>query len=172
MNQKPPLVEQGDPLTAAGASQRANRAEMIADDRSCEYPAGGVAEMVAEFHAAFGLPIASIPTGSIPGPLVDLRCRLLAEEVAEFEAACASGDLVGILDGLADVVYVAYGTALTYGIDLNAAIAEVHRSNMSKLGEDGRPILRVDGKVLKGPQYSPPNLSAIVATAFEREIGH
>lgn len=68
---------------------------------------------------------------------------------------------------LADVVYVAYGSALIAGIDLDAAIAEVHRANMSKLGEDGKPILREDGKVLKGPNFRKPDLTAAIAPGRE-----
>lgn len=60
------------------------------------------------------------------------------------------------------VVYVAYGTALSYGIDLDAVLAEVHRSNMSKLGADGRPIHREDGKAMKGPGYTPPDIAAVL----------
>lgn len=73
-------------------------------------------------------------------------------------------DHVEVADALADIVYVAYGTALTYGIDLDAVLQEVHRSNMSKLGPDGRPILREDGKVLKGPGYFPPAIGEVLRT--------
>jgi predicted HAD superfamily Cof-like phosphohydrolase len=70
--------------------------------------------------------------------------------------------LIGIADALADIVYVVYGTALTYGIDLDSAVREVHRSNMSKLGSDGKPLIRDDGKVLKSEQYFPPDLESVV----------
>lgn len=122
----------------------------------------GIASAVAAFHAAFGLPRNSTPTTNVPDDLAALRVRLLAEEVDEFVAAATDRDLVGIADALADIVYVAYGSALTYGIDLDAVLAEVHRSNMSKLDGDGRALLREDGKVLKSSRYTPPNVAAVL----------
>lgn len=116
--------------------------------------------LVREFHEAFGLPIADEPT-SVEPRLAAQRQRLLAEEVREVDEAVASGDLAAVLRELADVVYVAYGTALTYGVDLDAAVAEVHRANMTKLGGDGRPVLR-DGKVVKGPAFRPPDVAPLV----------
>jgi predicted HAD superfamily Cof-like phosphohydrolase len=117
---------------------------------------------VAAFHAAFGLPRQSQPSSGISAHLADLRVHLLLEEVQEFAAASSTGDLVAIADALADVVYVAYGSAVTYGIDLDAVIGEVHRSNMSKLDADGRPLLREDGKVLKSVRYSPPDIAGVL----------
>ena len=95
--------------------------------------------------------------------LAQLRVRLLREEVEEFAAAVERRDLIAIADALADVVYVAYGSAVTYGLDLDAVVREVHSSNMSKLDTDGQPILREDGKVLKSARYRPPNLGRVVA---------
>jgi len=89
--------------------------------------------------------------------------RCWREEVSEFAAASEKGDLVGIADALGDIVYVVYGTALTYGIDLDAVMREVHRSNMSKLGRDGKPIIRDDGKVIKSEQYSPSDVAAVLS---------
>jgi len=86
-----------------------------------------------------------------------------SEEVGEFVAASEKGDLVGIADALADIVYVVYGTALTYGIDLDAVLREVHRSNMSKLGRDGKPLIREDGKVVKSENYFPPDIASILS---------
>jgi predicted HAD superfamily Cof-like phosphohydrolase len=86
----------------------------------------------------------------------------LEEEVGEFVAASEKGDLVGIADALADIVYVVYGTALTYGIDLDAVLREVHRSNMSKLGSDGKPLIRDDGKVIKSEKYAPPDIASVL----------
>lgn len=91
-----------------------------------------------------------------------LRRKLHDEEHAELADALASGDRHAIAQELADVVYVAFGTALAYGIDLDAAVREVHRANMSKLGDDGRPVLRDDGKVLKGPHYRAPDMREAV----------
>lgn len=99
----------------------------------------------------------------VPDELVQLRIALLEEEVAEFARAARARDLVGIADALADIAYVTYGAAVTFGIDLDAVVAEVHRSNMSKLDQDGRPVLRADGKVLKSSRYSPPEIAAVLA---------
>ena len=71
-------------------------------------------------------------------------------------------DTVETADALADLIYVIYGMALETGIDLAAVLAEVQRSNMSKLGADGKPVYREDGKVLKGPGYFPPNVEAVL----------
>jgi len=114
---------------------------------------------VLAFHRAFGLPVRERPTGHVPVEERDLRVRLIQEEADEFTAAAADGDVVAIADALADIVYVTYGTALHYGIDLDAALAEIHRSNMSKLGPGGRAVVRSDGKVLKGPSYEAPDLA-------------
>lgn len=114
--------------------------------------------LVLEFHEAFGLARNSQPTLAVPHSLKALRQALLEEEVHELQKAASADDLIEIADALADIVYVAYGTALTYGIDLDVMLTEVHRSNMTKLGSDGKPVVRSDGKVTKGPNYSPPNL--------------
>ena len=122
------------------------------------------APLVLDFHVAFGLPWAAMPgLADVPDELVQLRIALLEEEVAEFARAARARDLVGIADALADIAYVTYGAAVTFGIDLNAVVAEVHRSNMSKLDQDGRPVLRADGKVLKSSRYSPPEIAALLA---------
>jgi predicted HAD superfamily Cof-like phosphohydrolase len=123
-----------------------------------------IAAAVAQFHRAFKLPMRQLPSAEIDHALAGLRVALLEEEVNEFVAASQKSDLIGITDALADIVYVAYGTALTYGIDLDSALLEVHRSNMSKLGSDGRPLLRDDGKVLKSEQYFPPDIVSVLRT--------
>lgn len=122
-----------------------------------------VAAAVAEFHNAFGLPVRDAPGGEVDRDLAKLRVALLEEEVSEFVTASEKGDLVGIADALADIAYVVYGTALTYGIDLNAVLREVHRSNMSKLDGNGRPLIRGDGKVLKSDRYFPPDIEAVLS---------
>lgn len=121
-----------------------------------------VAAAVAEFHQAFGRPVQRQPTADIDPALARLRVDLVQEEVGEFIAASEQGDLIGIADALADIVYVVYGTALTYGIDLDAVLREVHRSNMSKLDSDGKPVLRPDGKVLKSDRYFPPDIASVL----------
>jgi NTP pyrophosphatase (non-canonical NTP hydrolase) len=114
------------------------------------------ASQVREFHVAFNLPI-----GDTTRTLNKLRADLIREEGNEAGDALESGDLEHIAKELADLVYVTYGAALTLGIDLDAAVTAVHRSNMSKL-VDGKPVMRPDGKVLKGPNYQPPDMAACV----------
>ena len=87
-----------------------------------------------------------------------LRLELIAEELGELEEAIDNKDLVEIADALTDILYVTYGAGHAFGLDLDACFREVQRSNMSKLGEDGKPIYREDGKVLKGSNYSEPDL--------------
>ncbi|MFJ4847742.1 MULTISPECIES: MazG nucleotide pyrophosphohydrolase domain-containing protein [unclassified Streptomyces] len=120
-------------------------------------PAG----LVRAFHTAFGLDVRSAPAEISPAHAAH-RQDLLAEEVAEVAEASAEGSLPHLAHELADVVYIAYGTALVHGIDLDAVIAEVHRANMSKLGPDGRPALRADGKVLKGEHYRAPDVAGVL----------
>ena len=91
-----------------------------------------------------------------------LRLELIAEELEEMWDAIENKDLVGVADALSDILYVTYGAGHAFGIDLDRCFAEVQRSNMSKLGEDGKPIYREDGKVMKGPNYSPPDLKKII----------
>ena len=94
--------------------------------------------------------------------LAQLRVDLIAEELNELVDALAKDDMVEIADALTDILYVTYGAGVAFGIDLDTCFTEVHRSNMSKLGEDGKPIYREDGKVMKGPDYSEPNLANII----------
>ncbi len=127
-----------------------------------------IAALVNAFHRAFGLPRRrSASLEGVDRALIELRTRLLDEETAEFADAAARRDLVGMADALADIVYVAYGTALSFGLDLDALLREVHRSNMSKLDERGRPVMRDDGKVLKSPRYTPPDVRRVIAEQDE-----
>lgn len=136
----------------AQTRRRRSRRRSHLDDEQLALP--GI--MVAEFHRSFGLPIATAPTLAVPLELLELRQKLLVEELRELVAAIDEDDLVAVADALGDMVYVLYGTAVTFGINLDAVLAEIHKSNMSKLGPNGSPILRHDGKVLKGPDYHPP----------------
>jgi predicted HAD superfamily Cof-like phosphohydrolase len=120
------------------------------------------AAAVAEFHKAFNLPVRQLPTTDIENDLAKLRIALLEEEVGEFVTAAEKGDLIGLADALADITYVVYGTALTYGVDLDSVLREVHRSNMSKLAANGKPLIREDGKVLKSEQYFPPDIASVL----------
>jgi predicted HAD superfamily Cof-like phosphohydrolase len=121
-----------------------------------------IARQVGEFHRSYGLPIRTSPTAAVGDQQTALRLALIEEEVGELRQAAVVGDLVGVADALADIVYVAYGSAHVYGIDLDAVLDEVHSSNMTKLGADGRPVRRADGKVLKGPDYRPPDVKSVL----------
>lgn len=118
-------------------------------------------EMVKEFHETYGLPVANSP-GHPSEDRVKLRRDLISEEYWEYDRAVDTGDLINLAQELADLLYVTYGAALEYGIDLDAVVAEVHRANMSKLDVDGSVIRREDGKILKGPAYKEPNIEAIL----------
>lgn len=118
-----------------------------------------IAGQVRAFHEAYGLPVAGAPSAEVSAEQAALRQDLIEEEVAELRAAADAGDVVAIADALADIVYVAYGSAWVYGVDLDTVLDEVHASNMTKLGADGRPVRRADGKILKGPDYRPPDIA-------------
>ena len=93
---------------------------------------------------------------------MQLRCDLIKEELNELEQAMKLKDLKEIADALTDILYVTYGAGFAYGIDLDKCFKEVQRANMSKLGKDGKPIFNEKGKVMKGPNYSEPNLKQFV----------
>lgn len=119
-------------------------------------------DQVREFHEVFGLFIGDKPSAAIPNELARLRSRLLDEEVEEVFEAVLDGDVAQIAKELADVVYIAYGTALTYGIDLDKVISAVHVSNLSKRAADGTVLRREDGKVEKSEHYVPPNIKEVL----------
>ena len=120
-------------------------------------------ERVKEFMKSFGQEVKSKPKWPKEDTM-ELRIDLIEEELGEFKDAILSADgtLVDVADALSDLLYVVYGAGHSFGIDLDDCFAEVHRSNMSKLGEDGKPIYREDGKVLKGPNFSEPDLTNIL----------
>lgn len=121
-----------------------------------------VAEMLSEFHAAAGQEHSDGPDGT------ELRIRLQASETRELEDALRSGDLVAIASELADVVYVAYGTAHVLGVPLDLVIQEVHKANMRKFGLNGKPIsVRADGKVLKPPGWQPADIGKVLEVDHE-----
>ena len=93
---------------------------------------------------------------------MQLRYDLIKEELNELEQAMKSKDLKEIADALTDILYVTYGAGFAYGIDLDKCFKEVQRANMSKLGKDGKPIFNEKGKVMKGPNYSEPNLKQFI----------
>lgn len=118
-------------------------------------------DRVKIFHETYGLPVKSAPDISDEKTNA-LRINLLAEEVEELKEALANNDMVEVLDALTDIQYVLDGAYLSFGLQhlKEPAFAEVQRSNMSKLGEDGKPVVREeDGKILKGPNYTPPNIA-------------
>ena len=118
---------------------------------------------VAEFHKTFGAPI--LPNPTIPhADRCALRVSLLSEELDELKEAIAANDLVEIADALGDMLYILCGTIIEHGLQhkIEEVFNEIQRSNMSKLGEDGQPIYREDGKVMKGPNYFKPNFEEIL----------
>ncbi len=121
-------------------------------------------QQVQEFHETYGLPVCDAPDLSCEQTKA-LRVNLIEEELEELKAALSDGDTLETLDALIDLQYVLDGAFLSFGLHnvKDAAFDEVHRSNMSKLGEDGKPIRRPeDGKVMKGPNYFKPDLSKFV----------
>lgn len=114
--------------------------------------------MVRQFHTATSVPV--LPHAQLPSEeRRQLRRDLIDEEHREFRSADEANDLIGIADALADLIVVIIGTALEYGIDLDAVMAEVHRSNMTKTQGIRK---RGDGKVLKGKFYQPPDLTRVI----------
>lgn len=112
-----------------------------------------------EFNEAFGIPKLDAP-GLGPDDLIELRIKLLTEEVQEYAEAARSGDLVEVLDALADIGYILAGTIINHGMQdiYDDSFSEVHRSNMAKL-VDGKVLRREDGKVMKPDGWKPPSLS-------------
>jgi len=115
---------------------------------------------VTTFHKAFGLGVASAPTTAISKEVMMLRHKLMAEENDEYLEAVENNDLIEIADALGDMLYILCGTIITHGLQhkIDAVFEEIQRSNMSKLGRDGKPIYREDGKVMKGPDYFKPDI--------------
>ena len=117
---------------------------------------------VKKFMETFGQEIkekASFPNDKI----TSLRYDLIKEELDEFKEAIDKKDIKEVADALTDILYVTYGAGHAFGIDLDKCFEEVQNSNMSKLGNDGKPIYNENGKVMKGPNYFKPNLSKFVA---------
>ena len=118
-----------------------------------------IVQSLLEFNEAFDIPKLETPDLG-PKELIELRIKLLTEEVQEYAEAARSGDLVEVLDALADIGYILAGTIINHGMQdiYDDAFNEVHRSNMSKL-VDGKVIRREDGKVLKPEGWQPPQLA-------------
>jgi predicted HAD superfamily Cof-like phosphohydrolase len=116
---------------------------------------------VKTFMETFGQEVKTKPTFSTD-KINSLRYDLIKEELEELKAAMESKDLLEVADALTDILYVTYGAGHAFGIDLDKCFEEVQNSNMSKLGEDGKPIYNESGKVMKGPRYFKPNLTKFV----------
>ena len=124
---------------------------------------------VKKFMEVFGQEVktkAEFPSEKI----VRLRYNLIKEELDEFEQALKDKDLKEVADALTDILYVTYGAGHAFGIDLDKCFDEVQRSNMSKLGDDGKPIYNEHGKVMKGPKYFQPDLSKFIIKAADEVI--
>ena len=119
-------------------------------------------DSVKKFMKTFGQEVkekAEFPNKKI----TTLRYELIKEELEEFRDAIEKKDIKEVADALTDILYVTYGAGHAFGIDLDKCFEEVQNSNMSKLGEDGKPIYNESGKVMKGPNYFKPNLNKFVA---------
>ncbi|MFH4967573.1 nucleoside triphosphate pyrophosphohydrolase family protein [Gaetbulibacter sp. M240] len=120
---------------------------------------------VKEFHAAFKLGFRETPKADLGMAKNLLRYKLMREENEEYLEAANNNDLVEVADALGDLLYILCGTIIEHGLQykIEEVFDEIQRSNMSKLGENGEPIYREDGKVLKGPNYFKPNIDAILS---------
>ncbi len=121
-------------------------------------------EAVKDFHKAFKIGYREHPKADLGIEKNMLRYKLMREENEEYLEAANNNDLVEVADALGDMLYILCGTIIEHGLQhkIEAVFEEIQRSNMSKLGEDGNPIYREDGKVLKGPNYFKPNIEAIL----------
>ena len=120
---------------------------------------------VTKFHEVYRIPYAVQPTTDVDPQLIALRHRLMAEENEEYLEAALAGNLVEVADALGDMLYILCGTMITHGMQdkIEDVFREIQRSNLSKLGADGQPIYREDGKVMKRPNYFKPDIAAILA---------
>ena len=121
-------------------------------------------EAVTKFHESYGLGIEHTPKANLPKNISELRFNLMKEENEEYLQAVQDEDLIEIGDALGDMLYILCGTIISHGFQdkIESIFDEIQRSNMSKLGADGKPIFRKDGKVMKGPNYFKPDLKKIL----------
>ena len=119
---------------------------------------------VTEFHKACGLGVNDTPTTEIDESTMNLRFSLMDEENKEYLEAIKNNDIIEVADALGDMLYILCGTIITHGMQdvIDQVFEEIQSSNMSKLGSDGKPIYREDGKVLKGPNYFRPDIAKIL----------
>lgn len=120
---------------------------------------------VEKFHETYQLLSNHSPTVAIPEVIKTLRYELMKEENEEYKEAVDNNDMVEVADALGDMLYILCGTIITHGMQhkISEVFEEIQRSNMSKLGLDGKPIYREDGKVMKGPNYFKPDIAKILA---------
>ena len=116
---------------------------------------------VKTFMETFGQEVKTKPSFSTD-KINNLRYELIKEELDELKVAMENKDLLEVADALTDILYVTYGAGHAFGIDLDKCFEEVQSSNMSKLGEDNKPIFNESGKVMKGPKYFKPDLTKFV----------
>ena len=116
---------------------------------------------VGIFMKTFGQEVKDKPSFSTD-KINKLRIDLIKEELDEFTEAIKNRDLLEVADALTDILYVTYGAGHAFGVDLDKCFNEVQNSNMSKLGDDGKPIYNEAGKVMKGPNYFKPDLTKFV----------
>jgi predicted HAD superfamily Cof-like phosphohydrolase len=121
-------------------------------------------QAVIDFHNAFGLGVEQNPKANLPHAISKLRFDLMKEENEEYLEAARANDIIEIGDALGDMLYILCGTIIAHGFQdkIESIFDEIQKSNMSKLGADGKPIYRKDGKVLKGPNYFKPNIEKIL----------
>ena len=121
-------------------------------------------DAVKLFHTTYGLGVSENMKADLGTQKNNLRFELMKEENEEYLEAVQNNDLVEIADALGDMMYILCGTIIEHGLQhkIEAVFDEIQRSNMSKLGEDGKPIYREDGKVMKGPNYFKPDFSKII----------
>ncbi|MDQ3051187.1 MAG: nucleoside triphosphate pyrophosphohydrolase family protein [Bacteroidota bacterium] len=119
---------------------------------------------VREFHEVFGLDHHNDPKTDISDRIIELRHRLMAEENDEYLEAAKEGNLSLVADALGDKLYILCGTIIAHGLQdkIVAVFEEIHRSNMSKLDEDGKPIYREDGKIMKSQRYFLPDINGVL----------
>ncbi len=125
---------------------------------------------VREFHDAFAISNAEMPTVALSEEVIRLRHRLMAEENEEYLEAALEGNAVEVADALGDQLYILCGTLLVHGMHevIEEVFEAIQASNMSKLAEDGTPLYREDGKVMKGPLYFRPNIASVLEGHSER----
>ena len=116
---------------------------------------------VKDFHDTFGLSYNDSPTVDLEKKIIELRYNLMKEENEEYIEAARKNDIIEVADALGDMLYILCGTIIEHGMSdiIEDVFDEIQKSNMSKLGADGKPIYRKDGKVMKGPNYFKPNFS-------------